>query len=155
MNKMMRNLLAAALIAGTSPIAAQEAETGAAEAAKTEAAAQPATGAVVTNEGWMERCILRMVVTAVDGVAVTEGQAVDRIEFEPGSHTVSGYASDDDRSPCATFAGDKAVVVAEGERIGEDTATVDVVTGKEYFLGVDTQSADKKTWKIVTWKINH
>ncbi|HLF32067.1 MAG TPA: hypothetical protein VI566_13700 [Xanthomonadales bacterium] len=155
MNKMMRNLLAAALVVGMSPITAQESETGTAEAAKTEAAAEPTTGAVVTNEGWAVHCILRMVVTAVDGVAVTEGQAVDRMEFEPGAHTVSGYASDDDRSPCVTFSGEKAVVVAEGERIGESTATVNVVAGKEYFLGVDVRSADKKAWKIVPWKINH
>jgi hypothetical protein len=155
MNKMMRNLLAAALIVGMSPIAAQETETAAAAAAKTEAAAKPTTGAVVTNEGWMEHCILRMVVTAVDGVAVTEGQAVDRMEFEAGAHTVSGYAADEDRSTCATFAGEKAVVIAEGERIGESTGTVNVVAGKEYYLGVDARSADKKAWKIIPWKINH
>jgi hypothetical protein len=175
MNKMMRNLLAAALVVGMSSLAAQEttpaaaetvkAETAAtaaapaaaakAEPAKPEALPEPTTGTVITDEGWVERCILAMVVTAVDGVAITDADPVEKIEFEPGEHTVSGYANDEDRSPCATFSGDNAVVVPEGTRIGESTVTVNVVAGKEYFLGVDVRSTDQKNWKIVTWKINH
>lgn len=195
MNKMMRNLLAVALVVGMSPLAAQDttaasadkaapaatvkaaapvqtakpeaasadaakagaAKAGAAkaEAAKAEAPPEPTTGTVVTDQGWVERCILAMVVTAVDGVAITDADPVEKIEFEPGEHTVSGYANDEDRSPCATFSGDKAVVVPEGTKIGESTVTVNVVAGKEYFLGIDVRSTDQKKWKVVTWKINH
>lgn len=178
MNTMMRNLLAAVLVVGMSTVAAQETTPAAAEAAKaaapaapakpeaaeaaapaeaakTEAPPEPTTGTVVTDQGWVERCILAMVVTAVDGVAITDADPVEKIEFEPGEHTVSGYANDEDRSPCATFSGDKAVVVPEGTKIGESTVTVNVVAGKEYFLGVDVRSTDQKKWKVVTWKINH
>ncbi|MGH8033816.1 MAG: hypothetical protein ACREO9_01230, partial [Lysobacterales bacterium] len=155
-------LLAVALIVGMSQIAAQETKKpthkttapAVAETAKPEAPAAPTTGTVVTDEGWVERCILAMVVTAVDGVAVTDADPVEKIEFEPGEHSVTGYANDEDRSPCATFSGDKPVVVPAGTHIGESTATVNVVAGKEYFLGVDVRSADQKTWKLVVWKIN-
>lgn len=185
MNKMMRNLLAVALVVGMSPLAAQDTTAAAAdkaapaatvkaaapvqtakpeaasaegvkaEEAKPEAPPEPTTGTVITDQGWVERCILAMVVTAVDGVAITDADPVEKIEFEPGEHTVSGYANDEDRSPCATFSGDKAVVVPEGQKIGESTVTVNVVAGKEYFLGVDVRSTDQKKWKVVTWKINH
>ena len=172
MNKMMRNLLAAALVVGMSPIAAQETTKATAvkpapaaagkatpaapaEAAQPAAQPEPTTGTVVTDEGWVERCILAMVVTAVDGVAITDADPVDKIEFEPGEHSVSGYANDEDRSTCATFSGDKPVVVPEGAHIGESTATVNVVAGREYFLGVDVRSKDQKTWKLVTWKMNN
>jgi len=117
-------------------------------------AEDPEMAVVVTSEHLAQRCVLSVVVTAVDGVEVKDSDQTGRFEFEPGEHTVSGYGGDDP-SLCANFNGEDAVEIAEGERMGESTATFEVVAGKTYYLGVDVRKKDKGTWKIVTWKINH
>lgn len=112
-------------------------------------------GVVVTSEDASKRCILALVVTAVDGQKVAEGQPTDRFEFEPGPHSISGYGAGDP-GQCATFAAEGGLPVpAEGTHIGESTLSLDVEAGKEYFLGVDVRSKDESRWKIVAWKINH
>lgn len=114
-----------------------------------EAAAESEPAVVVTNEGLVERCILPLVVTKVDGEDVEEDAG--RYELEAGSHSFAGYAQGD-YSACATIA--DAGLGADSP-IGEGSATVDVPAGKEYFLGLDVRKADKSTWKVVTWRINH
>ncbi len=116
-----------------------------------DAAAEPEAipAVVVTNEGLVERCILPLVVTSMDGEAVEEDAG--RYEVEAGSHTFSGYAQGD-FSACATIA--DAGLGADSP-IGEGSTTVNVPAGKEYFLGLDVRKADKSTWKVVTWRINH
>ena len=148
MNKLIRNLLLAGIVASASALAAAEEEAAAPAEAKVE------TGLVVTTEGLPERCILPMILTAVDGEAVDEAGATGRFDLEPGPHTFTGYATEGTEL-CATFTGENPVAVAEGTHIGESTATVDVVAKKEYYLGVDVRSKDKSKWKIVTWKIKH
>ena len=142
MNKLIRTLIAAAVVAGASTLSAEEA----------------ATGVVVTTEALPERCILAVVITEVDGEDVTGEENEGRFELEAGSHTFSGYgvvAEDGtDIEMCATFA-DNAVAVNPGDEIGKGTMTVDVKAGKEYYLGLDVRRADKSTWKIVAWKIKH
>lgn len=115
--------------------------------AAAEAEAEPAV--VITNEGLVERCILPLMITEVDGEAIEEDAG--RYEFEAGSKTFSGYAQGD-FSACATIA--DAGLGADSP-IGSGTTTVSVPAGKEYFLGLDVRKADKKTWKVVTWRINH
>lgn len=116
-----------------------------------DAAAEPEAipAVVVTNEGLVERCILPLVVTSMDGEAVEEDAG--RYEVEAGSHSFSGYAQGD-FSACATIA--DAGLGADSP-IGEGSTTVNVPAGKEYFLGLDVRKADKSTWKVVTWRINH
>lgn len=109
--------------------------------------AEPAV--VVTSEGLVERCILPLVITKVDGEALEEDAG--RYEFEAGSHSFSGYAQGE-FSACATIAG---AGLGADSPIGEGSTTVNVPAGKEYFLGLDVRKADPKTWKIVTWRINH
>jgi len=117
-------------------------------AAATEAEPEPAV--VVTNEGLVEKCILPLVVTEVDGKAVEKDTG--RYELAAGSHAFSGYAEGDFMG-CTTM--DNARLSAGG-RVGDgSTITVDVPAGKEYFLGLDVRKDDPKTWKIVTWRINH
>jgi len=166
MNNLIRNLLLVGILASASALAATEKEAAApaeaaakAEAAATEAAAateeaEVETGLVVTSEGLPERCILPLVLTAVDGKAVDEADATGRFELEPGPHSFSGYGTEGTEL-CATFTGENPVVIAEGDRIGESSLTVDVVKKKEYYLGIDVRSKDKSKWKIVTWKIKH
>ncbi len=114
------------------------------------AAAEPEPGVVVTSEGLVERCILPLVITKVDGEDVEEDAG--RYEFEAGSsHSFSGYAQGD-FGTCATIADAK---LGADSPIGEGTTTVSVPAGKEYFLGLDVRKSDPKTWKIVTWRINH
>lgn len=115
--------------------------------AAAEAEAEPAV--VITNEGLVERCILPLMITEVDGEAIEEDAG--RYEFDAGSKTFSGYAQGD-FSACATIA--DAGLGADSP-IGSGTTTVNVPAGKEYFLGLDVRKADKKTWKVVTWRINH
>lgn len=116
-----------------------------------DAAAEPEAipAVVVTNEGLVERCILPLVVTSMDGEAVEEDAG--RYEVEAGSHTFSGYAQGD-FSACATIAD---AGLGADTPIGEGSTTVNVPAGKEYFLGLDVRKADKSTWKVVTWRINH
>lgn len=139
MKNLLLNLFVMALIAGSSSLlAASDAEFG----------------LVVTSEDLSERCILSVVVTAVDGKEVKETDVTDRFEFEPGQHSISGYGGVDP-SLCATFAGESPVVLTDGERIGESTLKFPVEAGKEYYLGVDVRSTDRSKWKIVTWKVVH
>jgi hypothetical protein len=168
MSKLIRNIIAAALIAGASSLAASDpapastpatdpaATTTKAPAAKpAEPAAPPKTTAtVVTNEGLSERCILSTVVTAIDGKEVKATDKTDTLEFAPGEHSISGYGGPDP-TKCATFTGDNPVVITEGELIGQSTLKFTVVEGKTYYTGVDVRQADKSTWKIVVWQIKH
>jgi len=193
MSKLIRNIIAAALIAGASSLAASDpapaatpatepattttpAATTTAPAAATETpppagkahpvrpkkVAKPAepppppktTATVITNEGLSERCILSTVVTAVDGKQVTATDKTDTFEFEPGEHSISGYGGVDP-TKCATFTGENAVAITEGERIGESTLKFTVVAGKTYYTGVDVRKADKSSWKLVVWQIKH
>ncbi len=110
-------------------------------------------GLVLTFEDQSHRCILGMVVTAVDGRALEEGEPSDRFEFEPGEHTISGYGVGDP-AKCATFAADGGLPIPEGP-IGESTLKLDVEPGKEYSLGVDVRSKDTARWRVVAWKIKH
>jgi hypothetical protein len=121
----------------------------AAEEGAAEAAAEPEPGVVVTSEGLVERCILPLTITEVDGEAVEEDSG--RYEFEDGSHTFKGYAQGD-FSGCTTIA--EAGIGADSP-VGDGSSTVSVPAGKEYFLGLDVRKADPGTWKIVTWRINH
>jgi len=134
-----RILLSTIIVSMAAPAFAQEA-TQAPEA-------EPAV--VVTSEGLVERCILPLVITEVDGEELDEDAG--RYEFADGSHSFSGYAQGD-FSTCATIA--EAGLGADSP-IGEGSTTVNVPAGKEYFLGLDVRKADPKTWKIVTWRINH
>lgn len=162
MNKLIRNLLLVGIVASASALAATEEESAApADAAATAEAEAAATaeaevekGLVVTSEGLPERCILPLVLTAVDGEAVEEADTTGRFELDPGPHSFSGYGSEGTEL-CATFTGENPVAIAEGDRIGESSLTVDVVNKKEYYLGIDVRSKDKSKWKIVTWKIKH
>ena len=114
---------------------------------KAEAEAEPAV--VITNEGLVERCILPLVITEVDGEAVENDTG--RYEFEAGSRTFSGYAQGD-FTACATIA--EAALGADSP-IGDGTTTVSVPAGKAYYLGLDVRKADTSTWKVVTWRIDH
>ena len=147
MNKLFRNLLLAGFLASASALAATEEK--AAEPAKAEAE----KGLVVTTEGLPERCILPLILTSVDGEEVDEA-STGRFELDPGPHTFGGYATEG-TDQCATFTGENPVAIEKGAQIGESTTTVDVVSKKEYYLGVDVRSKDKSKWKIVTWKIKH
>lgn len=106
-------------------------------------------GVVITSEGLVERCILPLVITEVDGEALEEDAG--RYEFESGSHSFSGYAQGD-FTACTTI--DEAGLGADSP-IGEGSTTISVPPGKEYFLGLDVRKPDPTTWKIVTWRINH
>ncbi len=138
MKNSLRWIALSALLTGAAPLAAEDAEKG----------------VVVTSEDLSQRCIMALVVTAVDGTEVDDTDASGRFEFEPGVHSISGYAGGDP-SQCETFAAEGGVALAEGQRIGESTLKLDVEAGKEYYLGVDTRSKDQSRWKIVAWKINH
>ena len=111
-----------------------------------EAEAKPAV--VVTDKGLVERCILPLVITEVDGEAVEDA---GRYEFEAGSKSFSGYAQGD-FAACATIA--DAGLGADSP-IGSGSATVSVPAGKAYYLGLDVRKSDPKTWKVVTWRIDH
>ena len=148
MNKLIRNLLLAGIVASASALAATEEKAAATTEAKVE------KGLVVTSEGLPERCILPVVLTSVDGEAVDEADAAGRFELDPGSHSFAGYGGVGTEL-CATFAGENPVPIAAGDRIGESSVTVDVASSKEYYLGIDVRSKDKSKWKIVTWKIKH
>lgn len=188
MSKLIRNIIAAALIAGASSLAASDpapAGTPATEPATTTTTAPAAaaeapppakkahperpkkeakpaepppppktTATVITNEGLSERCILSTVVTAVDGKEVKPTDKTDTFEFAPGEHSISGYGGVDP-TKCATFTGDKPVVLSAGEHIGQSTLKFTVVAGKTYYTGVDVRKADKSTWKLVVWQIKH
>lgn len=154
MNKLIRNLLLVGIVASASALAATEEETAAPAEAAATAESEVEKGLVVTSEGLPERCILPLVLTAVDGEAVDEADATGRFELDPGPHTFSGYGVEG-TEVCATFAGENPVAITEGDHIGESSITVDVVDKKEYYLGIDVRSKDKSKWKIVTWKIKH
>ena len=164
MSKLIQCIIAAALIAGASSLfagdpapeqakAAAPAEAPAADKAKAPPAPKT-TATVITNEGMSERCMLATVVTAVDGKEVTATDKTDSFEFEPGEHSISGYAGPDP-SKCATFTGDNPVALTEGEHIGQSTLKFTVEAGKTYYTGVDVRKADKSTWKVVIWQIKH
>jgi hypothetical protein len=151
MSKLFRSIIAAALIAGASSLAASD------PAQAQDPAADPATATtatVITNEGLSERCILSTVVTAVDGKEVTASDKTDTFEFEPGEHSISGYGGADP-TKCATFTGDNPVAITEGEHIGQSTLKYAFEAGKTYYTGVDVRNADKSTWKLVVWQIKH
>lgn len=109
----------------------------------------PPPAVVITNEGLLDRCILPLVITKVNGEDVEEDTG--RYEFEAGSQSFSGYAQGD-FAECETIA--NAGLGADSP-IGEGTTTVNVPSGKEYYLGLDVRKSDPGTWKIVTWRINH
>jgi hypothetical protein len=138
MSKLTQFLLPLALITAATTLQADDAEKA----------------VVITSEHLAQRCILSVIVTAVDGVPVKDTDPSGRYEFEPGEHSISGYGGDDP-SLCSTLAGEDAVEVAEGDRIGDSTLKFDVVAGKSYWLGIDVRSKDKSSWKVVTWKIHH
>ena len=111
------------------------------------AEAEPAV--VITNQGLVDRCILPIFVTEVDGEAVEEDAG--RYEFEAGTKTFSGYAQGEFEA-CTTIA--EAGLGADSP-IGSGSTTVDVPAGKAYYLGLDVRKSDPKTWKVVTWRIDH
>jgi len=113
------------------------------------AEAETPPAVVITNEGLLDRCILPLVITRVNGEAVEEDAG--RYEFEPGNQSFSGYAQGD-FVECSTIT--DAGLGADSP-IGEGSTTVNVPSGKEYFLGLDVRKSDPGTWKIVTWRINH
>jgi hypothetical protein len=128
--------------------AVASAQDGASKAAA-DAQAAPEPGVVITSEGLVEKCILPLVVTKLDGEDLEEDAG--RYEFESGSHSFSGY-SQGDFSACATIA---TAGLGADSPIGEGSTTVTVPAGKEYYLGLDVRKSDPATWKIVTWRINH
>ena len=167
MSNLIRNIIAATLSAGASSLAASDPAptatpaTAHATTKNTAPAAKPAepappktTATVVTNEGLSDHCILSTVVTAIDGKEVSATDKTDTLEFAPGEHSISGYGGPDP-TKCATFTGDKAVAITEGERIGQSTLKFTVLAGKTYYTGVDVRKADKSTWKVVVWQIKH
>lgn len=119
------------------------------EATDAEAEAEVEPAVVITNEGLIERCILPLAITEVDGEAVEEDTG--RYEFEAGSKTFSGYAQGD-FAACATIAN---AGLSSDNHIGDGSATVNVPAGKSYYLGLDVRKADPKSWKVVTWRIDH
>lgn len=154
-----RQVLAFALMAGSASALAQESAEPSAPAPQAAAAAKapaekPKTGLVVTSEDASARCMLPLVVTAVDGKPIAEGQTSDRFEFEPGEHSLSGYGAGDP-GKCATFAAEGGLPIPEGGQIGESTLKLNVEAGKEYYLAMDVRSKDKAHWKVVVWKLNH
>ena len=164
-----RQVLALALMAGSASALAQESAAQAAPAPQAAAAEQapaqkapagkapaekPKTGLVVTSEDASARCMLPLVVTAVDGKPIAEGQPADRFEFEPGEHSLSGYGAGDP-GKCATVAAEGGLPIPEGGQIGESTLKLNVEAGKEYYLAMDVRSKDKALWKVVVWKLNH
>lgn len=117
------------------------------EATQTEEAANSAL--IVTSEGWLERCMLPLVITSVDGEEISEDPG--RYELEAGSHSFKGYAKGD-FTACETIA---AAGIGADEVVGEGSVTVDIPAGKDYYLGLDVRKPDRSTWRIVTWKISH
>lgn len=141
-----RIAFATALLIGATGAFAQEAQ-------QAEDAEQAETAMVFASEGALQRCMLPVVVTSVDGEEVTEG--AESFELEPGSHTFTGYGYGD-ASQCATFSGDDGLPVpGEDARVGESTLKLNAEAGKKYFLGVDVRSKDKANWKLVVWKLIH
>lgn len=104
---------------------------------------------VVTSEGWVERCMLPLAITSMDGEEVTDDPG--RYEVEAGTHSFEGY-SQGDFSACETIA---AAGIGADEVVGKGSVTVDIPAGKDYYLGLDVRKADKSTWRIVTWRITH
>jgi hypothetical protein len=159
-----RQVLAFALMAGSGSALGQESAAPAAPAPQAAAAEQapaekapaekPKTGLVVTSEDASARCMLPLVVTAVDGKPIAEGQPSDQFEFEPGEHSLSGYGAGDP-GKCATFAADGGLPIPEGGQVGESTLKLNVEAGKEYYLAMDVRSKDKSHWRVVVWKLNH
>lgn len=146
MKKPYRITLAAALLFGAAGTFAQEAQ-------QAEEAEQAETAMVFASEGALQRCMLPVVVTSIDGEEVTEGS--DSFELEAGSHTITGYGYGD-ASQCATFSGDDGLPVpGEDARVGESTLKLDLEAGKKYFLGIDVRSKDTSNWKLVVWKLIH
>ncbi|MEJ8567375.1 hypothetical protein [Elongatibacter sediminis] len=137
MNSLIRTLMVATMITGSASIWAEDA----------------ASGIVVTSDDQSQRCILPLVVTAVDGQEVEDGAPTDRFEFEAGTHSISGYGAGDP-ALCKTFAAEGGLPVPEGP-IGQSTLKFNVEAGKAYYLGVDVRSDNTDRWKIVTWKIKH
>lgn len=146
---MITRILFTVLIStfAASAFANPEEKSEAAHDAKAEAAPEPAI--VVTSEGLVERCILPLVVTTVDGEELEDDSG--RYELEAGDHSFSGYAQGD-FSACETIA---TAGIGADRIVAKGSATVNVPAGKEYFLGMDVRKTDPATWRIVTWKINH
>ncbi len=119
------------------------------EATSDDSAEEVPPAVVITNEGLLDRCILPLVITEVNGEAIE--QDAGRYEFEAGSQSFSGYAQGD-FTECKTIA--EAGLGADSP-IAEGTTSVNVPAGKEYYLGLDVRKSDPGTWKIVTWRINH
>lgn len=109
--------------------------------------AEPAV--VITDKGLVERCILPLEITEVDGEALEDDPG--RYEFEAGSKTFSGFAQGD-FSACEVIA---SAGLGADNPIGSGSATVNVPAGKAYYLGLDVRKSDPKTWKVVTWRIDH
>jgi hypothetical protein len=83
MSKLFRSIIAAALIAGASSLAASD------PAQAQDPAADPATATtatVITNEGLSALHIILIPKTAVTGKEVTATDKTDTLEFEPGEH---------------------------------------------------------------------
>lgn len=144
MIRMMKNTLLGVLVGAAALPALADSHADA------KAQAEPEPSIVVTSEGLVERCILPLVITEIDGEAVEEDAG--RYEFSDGkSHSFRGYAQGD-FTACATIA--DAGLGADSP-IGEGSTSVTVPAGKAYFLGLDVRKADRSTWKVVTWRINH
>lgn len=111
-------------------------------------------GVVVTSEDASQRCMLPLVVTAVDGKKLKDTQSSGRFEFEPGKHSVTGYGGGNP-TMCASFAAKHSKLATEGAMLGASTLNLDVISGKEYFLAIDIRSDDPAKWKMVAWKIKH
>ena len=144
---MIKRTLLFSIAAIMSTAAFADNNEGADTTPQAESEAEPAV--VITDEGLVERCILPLTVTEVDGEAVEEDAG--RYEFEAGSKTFSGYAQGEFEA-CATIA--DAGLGADGP-IGDGMTTVSVPAGKAYYLGLDVRKSDPKTWKVVTWRIDH
>jgi hypothetical protein len=146
---MMNRILQIAVLSTASLFAlAAVAEEGDAKASDE---AAPETGIVITNEGMVEKCILPLVITEVDGKAVEKDSG--HYELAAGKHTFNGHAREGDYMACETIV---AVNLSADGLVGSGSSTtIDLPAGKEYFLGFDLRKQDPKTWKIVTWRINH
>ena len=100
-------------------------------------------GRLITSVGKLASCIAPVEVYEIDGRPIMEGKHM--ISLSAGEHVVKARATVD--------LGICVHIRRSASRATIDPITINIETGKDYYLGLDVDPPRRKDWKLVVWKV--
>jgi len=100
-------------------------------------------GRLITSVGKLASCIAPVQVYEIDGKKISEGRHM--ISLSSGEHVIKARAVVD--------LGICVHIRRSASRATIEPITINIETGKDYYLGLDVDPPRRKDWKLVVWKV--